>query len=86
MTAVTYFYNTPEWWGRAHRQGCRDIRRESGGDATYDTDVPSLRALIEEMAHDFIFYNDMQPWTDYIADVGIAPCLSLPRETEGPTT
>ena len=81
---VTYAYNVHPYWARAHRTGCRDIGREyRGADGVYTTEVASHRELIEELAGDFIFYNDEQPWTDYIGEVSLAPCLAeLPREVQ----
>ncbi len=81
---VSYFYGD-HWWARAHASGCsklgREVRDESA-QGTYMVEVASARELIEEVASDFIFLNNHQPWTDYIGQVSLAPCLGdLPSQS-----
>lgn len=84
---VTYYYGQSHW-ARVHRAGCQDIERElrvEGSEFTYDVDASSKRAVIEDVASDFIFANDRQPWTDFENDVSFAPCCArrLPRTWKG---
>jgi len=83
---LAYFYGNA-WWCRVHRDGCRDTAKEHARDgvdgdprSVYTTEAATQRAAIEEVAHDFIFWNDEQPWTDYIGQVVFAPCVDLPLE------
>lgn len=77
---VTYGYNGQKYWGRAHRTGCQDIRREDWQSGPIDTDVDSVRALVEEMTSDFLSDYPDRNWTHYENDISLAPCLTLPRE------
>lgn len=80
---VTYFYGS-DWWCRVHAAYCKDARvewrKDTAGGPLIPTTVYSERELIEEVASDFIFANDQEPWTDYIDQVSLAPCVHLPRE------
>lgn len=74
-----------QWWARVHVKGCRYVDRETRrhGGRAFELEASTQREAIEAVAGDFIYWNDQQPWTDYIGQVNFAPCVDLPLESEG---
>lgn len=67
---------------RVHAVGCADIAKDARrmGEKPWITEFASKRAIVEDLFNDFIFANEMSPWTDYENEVTVLPCAALPRE------
>ncbi len=63
----------------AHAEGCADLRRyPTGADqGGWVTEVGSLEDLAYAVYGDQIRESEEQDWTEYLAEIYVAPCVKL---------